>query len=185
VRKSVLEEGTPMINAASLKDWKGSWRETITGEKVEIDARRVYAVTIWSNMLSQESVFRQWLGCEIDINYLLSFGASDFVRFWQSEVKHENVPRQWIRSVIFGMQGERKVTDGNPTDSAISIHAVDVDLIISADKNFISMVNRIQSEAEFKCARAVLIRGGSEGISELFHLLSGDFFIVRKNLSIH
>jgi len=176
VRKSVLEEGAPMINTLSLKDWKGSWRNPLSGEQVIADAWRVYAELIWGNMLSSESVFKQWLGCEIDIDFLLSYGSLDHVRFWQYEVKSENVPREWIRAVIYGMQGERKVTDGNPADSAISIHALDVDLIVSADKNFIAMLNWLQDEAPFKTAHGILVPAGKSGVEEFLRML-GDSII--------
>ena len=123
-------------------------------------------------MLSQESVFKQWLGCEFDIDFLLSYGALDYVRFWQSEVREELVPREWIRASVYGMQSERKVTDGNPTDSAIATHAVDVDLIASADKNFVAMLNRIQDEAPFKTAHGLLVQAGRTGIDELLQIVS-------------
>lgn len=172
LRKSVSEKGIPMLNTPSLRDWKGSWRNPINGEELVADAWRVYAETIWGNMLSQQSVFKQWLGCELDIDFLLSYGALDFVRFWQTEVREELVPREWIRASVYGMQSERKVTDGNPTDSAIAIHALDVDLIASADKNFIAMLNRIQDEAPFKTAHGILVQGGASGAEELLNLLS-------------
>lgn len=185
VRKSVSENGTRMLNTTSLANWKGSWREMDTGEKVDVDAWRVYAVTIWSNMLSRESSFKQWLGCELDLVFLLTYGTMDFVKFWQIEVQAENVPREWIRAVIYGMQSERKVTDGNPTDSAISIHALDVDLIISADKNFIAMLNWLQSEAPFKTAQGLLVRAGNSGVEELLHLLSNSVFLMDGSLTRH
>ena len=185
VRKSVSENGTRMLNTTSLANWKGSWREMDTAEKVEVDAWRGYAVTIWSNMLSRGSSFKQWLGCELDLVLLLNYGALDFVKFWQVEVKAENVPREWIRAVIYGMQSERKVTDGNPTDSSISIHAIDVDLIISADKNLITMLNWLHSEAPFKTAEGILVRAGNSGVEELLHLLSNSVFLMDSSLTRH
>ena len=185
VRKSVSEKDEPMINTTSLKDWKGSWRDAIGGEKVVVDAWRAYAATIWSNMLSQESVFRQLLGCEINIDFLLSYGASDFVRFWQSEAIAENVPREWVRAVIYGMQSERKVTDGNPTDASISIHALDVDLIVSADKNFIAMLNLLQNGAPFKTAHGILVGAGNAAVEELLHLLSDSVLLMEGSATRH
>jgi hypothetical protein len=123
-------------------------------------------------MLCSETAFQQWLGCDLDINFLMSYGSSEYMRFWRSEVSAEAVPREWIRAAVHGLQSERKVTDGNPTDSAIATHAVDVDLIISADKNFITMLNRIHNEAPFRTAQGYLIRSGKEGIEDLFNLLS-------------
>jgi hypothetical protein len=172
VRKSVSEKGVQMLNTTSLKYWKGSWRNPLNGEVVEADAWRVYAELVWSNMLSRESAFNQWLGCELDIDFLLSYGASDFLRFWQIEVQAEDVPREWIRAAIYGMQSDRKVTDGNPTDSAISTHAIDVDLIFSADKNLIAMLSRLQEETVLKIAHPILVQAGKIGIEELFNMLS-------------
>lgn len=185
VRKSVLEEGTPMINTPSLKDWKGSWRDPLTGKRMIADAWRVYAELIWGNMLARESSFKQWLGCEIGLEFLLSYGSLDYVKFWQDEVKAENVPREWIRAVIYGMQSERKVTDGNPTDSAISIHALDVDLIASADKNFIAMLNRLQDEAPFRTAHGILVGAGNSGVEELLHLLSDSVLLMGGSATRH
>jgi hypothetical protein len=185
MRQSVSERGTPMINTTSIKDWKGSWRNLLTGKEVVADAWRVYSELIWGNMLTRESAFRQWLGCEIDIDFLLSYGASEFVRFWQSEAIAENVPRAWVRAVIYGMQSERKVTDGNPTDSAISIHALDVDLIVSADKNFIAMLNWLQDGAPFKTAHGILVGAGNAGVEELLHILSNTVLLMEGSATRH
>jgi hypothetical protein len=185
VRKSAIEKGLPMVNTSSLRDWQGSWRNPISGEKVIADAWRVYAETIWGNMLSQETVFKQWLGCELDIKFLLSYGALDFVRFWQTEAHLQEVPREWIRASVYGMQSERKVTDGNPTDSAIAIHAVDVNLIVSADKNFIAMLNRLQDEAPFKTAHGILVQAGTSGAEELLNLLSDSTMFAPSSNTRH
>ena len=157
----------------------------MSGEEVVVDAWRIYAQVIWGNMLSQDTVMKQWLGCEIDIDFLLSYGAIEFIDFWESEVRLENVPREWIRASIYGIQSERKVTDGNPTDSAIAIHAVDVDLIISADRNFVAMLNRIQDEAPFKTANGILIQAGKSGTEELLHMLSDSTMFALSSKILH
>jgi hypothetical protein len=172
IRSKVSEKDQKMLNTSSLREWKGSWRNRISGEEVILDAWRVYAELIWRNMLSTETAFKQWLGCDFDIKFLLSYDSSEYMRFWQSEVSTEAVPREWIRASIQGMQSERKVTDGNPTDSAIATHAVDVDLIASADKNFIAMLNRLQDEAPFKTAHGLLVQAGKSGVEEFLNLLS-------------
>lgn len=172
VRKSVSEKNIQMLNTNSLREWKGSWRNPLSGNIIVTDAWRVYSEVIWGNMLSRETVFKEWLGCDLDIRFLLFYGGLDFINFWQSEVRAEDVPREWIRASIYGMQSEHRVTDGNPTDSSISTHAIDVDLIFSADKNFITMLNRIQCSAPFKTAYGILVQGGKPGVDELLDLLS-------------
>lgn len=183
VRSKVSETGLKLLNTSNLGEWKGSWRNPITGDVVIADAWRVYAETIWGNMLSQDTVFKQWLECELDIKFLLSYGALDFVAFWQNEIRLNEVPREWIRASVHGMQSERKVTDGNPTDSAIATHAVDVDLIASADKNFIAMLNRLQDEAPFKTAHGILVQAGTSGVEEFLELLSdSNTFTLSSNI---
>jgi len=183
VRKSVLEKGLPMVNTPSLMEWKGSRRNRYTGEEVTVDAWRVYAEVIWGNMLSRESMFKQWLGCELDIEFILSCDFLAFLEFWDTQAKLKDVPREWIRASVYGVQSERKVTDGNPTDSAIATHAVDVDLIASADKNFVAMLNRIQDEAPFKTAHGLLVQAGRTGIDELLQIVSSpSTFSLSSNL---
>ena len=171
-RNAVRETGSVMVNTKSLRDWKGTKRNLMTGQTIEVDAWRIYAQVIWENMLSQETVLSQWLGCELDIKFILTYHHLDLLEFWETVVRLESVPREWIRASVYGMQSERKVTDGNPTDSAIATHAVDVDLIASADKNFVAMLNRIQDEAPFKTAHGVLIQAGSAGMDNLLQIVS-------------
>jgi hypothetical protein len=185
VRKSVFEKNLSMVNTSSLRDWRGSWRNPITGEEVVADAWRVYAELIWRNMLSTETAFKQWLGCDLDIKFLLSFYSSEYMRFWQSEASVEAVPREWIRASVYGLQSERKVTDGNPTDSAIATHAVDVDLIVSADKNFIAMLNRLQDEAPFKTAHGLLVQAGTSGAEEILNILNDSTMFAPSSNTRH
>lgn len=150
VRASVVQSGNKIMSTKALKDVVGSWK-TVAGEAVQVDGWRVYAMTVWENGLrSSNSPLRQWIGCVIDIDLLLSYWALAFVQFWESQVQPEDVPREWLRAAIYFLQSERKVTDGNPYDSAIAVHLIDVDIFVSADKNFVSMVNQIQDEAPFR-----------------------------------
>ena len=180
VRSRVIQGGKPMLNADSLNQLKGSWK-TNEGKTVEVDAWRIYAMTIWGNMLQSKSAFRQWVGCDIDINLLLNYYASDFIKFWEFEVQLLAAPREWLRCALYVLQSERKVTNGNPTDSAIATHLYDVDIFISADKNFVTMANRIQDEAPFKTAHGFLISAGKDGMDQLFNMLSNRFFYGPEN----
>lgn len=174
-RSDVYKSKKPLINTPSLKNFTGSWKNSFTGETVTVDAWRVYALTVWTNLLSNnKSPLYQWLNCDLNVEFLLWGGIGDFAKFWQSEVKETAVPREWIRAAIYALQSERKVTDGNPTDSQIAVHAVDVDFIVSADKNFIEIIKQIQNDAPFETASGLLIASGKEGINQLFDFLSLD-----------
>lgn len=174
IRSRVLEGGKAMQNADSLNQMKGSWK-TNEGKIVEVDAWRVYAMSVWSNMLQNKSAFSQWVGCDLEINLLLNYYTSDFIKFWEFEVQVDAVPREWLRYALYVLQSEHKVTNGNPTDSAIATHLYDVDFFISADKNFVAMANKIQGEAPFKTAHGFLISAGKDGMDQLFQIISKRF----------
>jgi hypothetical protein len=123
-------------------------------------------------MLHGHVTAREWFGCHIDIDRMIYANFDNFTNFWLHEVAAEDVPRAWLRAAIFLMQGDRKVTDGNPLDQTIGVHLVDVDLVVSADRNFVSMIKRCHDEAPFKTADAFLISGGEIGIDELFELFA-------------
>jgi len=163
------------MNNKPLNQVTGSWT-TVDGEKVELEGWRVYAEGTWENLLTHSNSLRQWVACEIDINLLLTYYLFDFVKFWQSEVQVEEVPREWLRAALYILQSERKVTDGNPTDSAIAVHLVDADIFVSADKAFVAMANKIRSEAKFKTAHGFLVGSGKEGMEKLFQMFSDRVF---------
>jgi hypothetical protein len=173
LRSEVINSGRTILGQKSLTDVTGSWENKMTGERYAADYWRVYSEVVWGNLLNREdSVFRQWLGCDINIDYILWVGATNFVKFWQFEAESQALPREWIRAAVYALQAERKVTDGNPIDAAISTHLVDVDAVVSADKNFITAVNRIHTEAIFKTARGFQVSAGKAGMDELFSLLA-------------
>lgn len=138
-----------------------------------MDFWRVYAHAVWESQLSRKSPFRQWLSCEIDVNGLLTYYAQEYADFWEKDAQANAVPRAWIRAAMFALQSERKTTDGTPVDAAIAVHLADVDLIVSADKNFVAMANRCSEEAPSKLGRARLIQGGAIGIAELLEFIAG------------
>lgn len=170
-RDAVLRRGQVIVGSKSLAEIPGSWT-TLGGEKVETDFWRVYASAVWETALTENSPFRQWLSCEIDINLLLTYYASEYSDFWAYEIQASAVPRAWIRAAMFALQSERKTTDGTPTDAAIAVHLPDVDLIVSADKNFVSIANRCHDEASFSIGRGFLIQAGKNGIDQLFEFIS-------------
>lgn len=169
VRESV-RQGQTIVVGKTLSDIPGSWT-TSDGRKVEMEFWRVYASAVWGTVLSRKSPFRQWLSCEIDVNFLLTYYAQEYADFWEKDVQASSVPRAWIRAAMFALQSERRTTDGTPVDAAIAVHLADVDVIVSADKNFVAMANRCSNEAPSRLGRALLIRGGAIGIAELLEFV--------------
>lgn len=168
MRRSVIQDRKPLVGNW-LPNLEGSWE--VKGETVKFEAWRVYAYTIWKNMFSSDVTARQWLGCHVDINQMLHGAPDHFFDFWHRETSATALPREWLRAAIYAMQADRKVTDGNPLDATIGVHLVDVDLVISADRNFISMIKRCHEEAPFVVADGLLIGAENAGIDDLFQML--------------
>lgn len=169
MRDAVLKSQKPMVGNW-LSNLEGSW--DVDGATMRFAGWRVYAYTIWRNMFLSDVTTRQWMGCHIDIDRMLHGKPSDFFNFWHHEATAIALPREWLRAAVYAMQADRKVTDGNPLDATIGVHLVDVDLVVSADRNFVSMIKRCHEEAPFVTADAFLISGGDAGINQLFELLS-------------
>ncbi|MCV2366588.1 hypothetical protein [Roseateles oligotrophus] len=102
----------------------------------------------------------------------MMFDVASMNRLWLYELDPVHVPRQWIRGAFDFLQGWRKVTSGTPGDNSIATHLVEVDEVISADKNFVAFAERCRDEAPFALARATRIAGGEEGVTELFRLIA-------------
>ena len=170
MREAVLQAKKPMVGNW-LSNLEGSW--DIAGTTVRFEGWRVYACIIWRNMFLSDVTTRQWMGCYIDIDRMLHGNPSDFFNFWHYETTAVALPREWLRFAVYAMQADRKVTDGNPLDATIGVHLMDVDLVTSADRNFISMIRRCHDEAPFVSADGLLLRAGSDGIEDLFQFLSG------------
>jgi hypothetical protein len=181
MRTQVINSDGGKLVYKSLSEMTGTWTLS-NSEKVKVEFWRVYAQTVWVNMLlDKNSSFRQWLGCDFNLDLMLSsYYESDFLNFWSHDVRAESVPREWLRAAIYCLQSDRKITDGNPTDAAIGIHLVDIDYLVSADKNFVSILNQCRDEASFKTGSACLIGAGIEGIDQLFEFMSDKFIKYRR-----
>lgn len=112
-----------------------------------------------------------WLAGEVNLPMLMH-QTGDLTRFWFHEVVAKHMPRHWLRSAFEFQQQFHKVTDGTPCDAQLGTYLVDVDVMLSADKNMVRFAERCRSEAPFALARSQLIPGGQTAIDALLDALS-------------
>ena len=127
------------------------------------------------NMFSTElmiyaSPVREWLDSQVDVFQMLADSES-VNHLWLHEMQAANVPRQWLREAFEFIQMWRSVTPGNPVDSQLATYLTEVDVVISADKNFVHMATRCHNEAPFRTAQAILIGGHNAGVSQLLEMI--------------
>lgn len=124
-----------------------------------------------SELLIYSSPVREWIDAEVDVETMISDEAS-MNSLWLHELNSQNVPRQWLRGAFEFLQAWHKVTDGTPGDSRLATHLAEVDLFVSADKNFVRFAERCRDEAPFRLAQGKRISGGRDGVDQLLALVA-------------
>lgn len=116
------------------------------------------------------SPYREWLDAEINVA-TISESPESLARLWYYEVESRELPRQWIRGCFEFLQAHHRATSGNPVDSALGSHLVDVDAVLSADRNFVRFANTCCRDATFQMAQAQLVSGGTDAVQDLLRVL--------------
>ncbi|WP_406339800.1 hypothetical protein [Streptomyces sp. NBC_00649] len=74
-------------------------------------------------------------------------------RFGLYEVEAEHMPRNWPRWAAQTVQADMKITHGNPRDVQHASHLPDCDLSLTADENFLRMLDQIAEQAPVSVGR--------------------------------
>ncbi|MFM0348226.1 hypothetical protein [Paraburkholderia sp. RL17-347-BIC-D] len=110
--------------------------------------------------------YADWLEGEVNL-IMMKLHPRERTRFWFHEVDRMRMPRHWLRSAFEFQQQFHKITDGTPVDGQIGTYLVDVDLMLSADRNFVRFAERCRREAPFFVGRSALVPGGPPAIDAL------------------
>ncbi len=116
------------------------------------------------------SPHREWIDREVDVRAIAAAPES-LTELWFREIGPAEAPHQWLRGSFEFLQAFHKVTTGTPIDSQLSSHLIDLDFVVSADRNFVRFVQKCVDDAPFHVARPFLISGGAIAVTELFDLL--------------
>lgn len=133
------------------------------------------ALTSKTYGLSQHAgAYRDWIAPFVDVdNGLLE--RPEWVEFWIYDVTAAALPRQWLRWAFGFAQRFRKVTDGAPADIQLSTYFVEADIVVSADKALLAILDEVRPFAPCPLPRGVLIAAGANGVEELLSLLGTSF----------
>jgi len=105
------------------------------------------------------------------MNWLILENAS-WLQFWFYEVELKTMPRFWLRWAIQFLQRFRRVTDGTPCDAQLATYLPEADVVVSADKTFIQIVDKCRPFFPCELPEAVSIPAGPEGVKVLLDQLS-------------
>ena len=105
---------------------------------------------------AQSPTSREWLEPFIDLPAIRRDMAS-FARLFLYETDACRLPRSWLYCALQTLQATRKTSPGTPVDNQIGSYLVDADLLVTADKVFSAVVDRIADEAVIRIATSTLV----------------------------
>jgi len=114
----------------------------------------------------QGDTYADWVGAWVDLRAMCA-SREAFNRFWLYEVERAYMPRNWLRWAADTVQEDMKVTDGNPIDAQHASYLPDCDVFLTADKNFVRVLDRIAEQAPAPVGRAFRVAPAAhDGIVE-------------------
>jgi hypothetical protein len=152
-----------------LTGWTGRPIRPVPGwDGTDVDAWRLDSVQSWSRSLAlgRQHPALDWLGPFVDLRRIAEERRS-WNHLWLHEVDVKELPLEWMRWAVSVLQGVRKVTPGTPGDNQLSVYCYEADLLVSADKAFVEIINRVRQDAPAPVAEARLVRRGEDPLKRI------------------
>jgi hypothetical protein len=169
-RKEMIEAGwksNPRLDKtfASFSDSVPGW----SGDSLE--AWRVERFTTLTNGLARfGNAHRDWIAPFVELDDGL-LESPAWGQFWFYLVDKNALPRQWIRWAYSFAQRFRKPTQGAPGDVQLSTYFLETDVVATADKALLAILEECRPYAPCKWPEGKLLLGGEAGVVSLFQLL--------------
>jgi len=97
--------------------------------------------------------------------------SAAWTEFWLYLADKSALPRQWMRWAHAFAQRFRKVTSGSPGDTQLSTYFVETDVVITADKALIEVLEECRPYAPCQLPDGKLLPAGALGVANLLRLL--------------
>ncbi|MGI5468083.1 type II toxin-antitoxin system VapC family toxin [Streptomyces sp. CA-132043] len=134
------------------------WRPGDRVEPWRVHNREVYwqalaVVGPRSVLTHEDSTLADWVGARVDLRAACADPA-DFTAFWLYEAEASRMPRNWLRWAADIAQADMRIGPGNPYDAQHSAYLPDCDIFLTADKNYVRVLDRLAAHAPVPIARA-------------------------------
>jgi hypothetical protein len=185
---SLLAQASDQLKAARKEMTESGWKKNPSMDKTF--AGLPQAVPGWNGELVEAWRVESWIGVtyglsrpthpyrdwiapfvEIDEGLLSSAG---WVEFWLHLASAEAVARQWMRWGHSFAQRFRKVTDGSGGDNQLFTYLFDTDVVITADKAFLEILEECRPFAPRRLPRGTLVPAGARGVAAMLSTLAAD-----------
>jgi len=136
-----------------------------------VEAWRIDSLAAVTNSLSrQRDAYRDWIAPYVELDYGL-LESAEWREFWLYLADKSGLPRQWMRWAHSFAQRFRKVSSGAPGDAQLSTYFTETDLVITADKALIDILEECRPYAPCPLPEGKLVPSGASGVASLLQLL--------------
>ena len=114
--------------------------------------------------------YRDWISPFVELDDGL-LGSAGWVEFWLHLADKHAIPRQWMRWAHSFAQRFRRVTPGSPGDTQLFTYFLDTDVVITADKALLEILDECRPYAPCQLPDGKLIPAGNAEVVNLLRLL--------------
>jgi hypothetical protein len=139
------------------------------GQKVEA-WRMDSLIGLTHGLVQAGSPYRDWIAPFVELDDGLLHSAA-WVEFWLHRAEKSALPRQWMRWAHSFAQRFRKVTPGSPADTQLSTYFLETDVVITADKALLEILEQCRPYAPCQLPAGKLVPAGAAGVERLFSML--------------
>lgn len=184
----LLEDATKQIRGARKQMAENGWKSNPPMDKTlaslpratpgwsgePVEAWRVESLVGITYALSRQgNPYREWICPFVEVDGGL-LHTPDWVEFWLHRAEPQKLPRQWMRWGHSFAQRFRRVSKGSGGDNQLFSYLVETDLVISADKAFLEILEECRPFAPCSLPVGRLVPGGDAGVEAALELLNGD-----------
>jgi predicted nucleic acid-binding protein len=120
---------------------------------------RIETADVWWTALSgrAQRAYLDWCEPFLDLRKVCQ-SRGDWDKLWFEAAEMTEVPREWLRWATRWLQGTRRVTAGTPGDNQLAAYLTEADVLVTGDKAFVDIVDRVRTDAPFMVARPIRVR---------------------------
>lgn len=168
-KRNDIHKSGPSHNSLPLDAWYAQVPRPFPGWRVfkRVHAWRMATLISLTNGLNfLENGMRPILETHVDLsNGLLASEA--WQKFWLYEAEERNLVRFYLEWLHEFSAQFRKTTPGTPGDTQLFTYLPDTDVLVSADKGIIQIIEEVRPYSPVVLPRTLLIMGGREGVELL------------------
>jgi hypothetical protein len=185
IEDDMMEGAKTQAKFARKEMIDGGWKsnppmdKTLAGFNFAVPGWRGDMVEAWRvdslvgltyGLARQGHAYRDWIAPFVELDDHLLRSAA-WGEFWLYLAQKSELPRQWLRWAHAFAQRFRSVTPGSAGDTQLSTYFVETDVVITADKALIEILEECRPYAPCPLPEGKLLPAGAPGVANLLQML--------------